>query len=40
MSDLLARLRLALRDHRRVLVLVVCWLAAAALLATVMSWMT
>ncbi len=34
---LLVRLRTALRDHRTVVVYVVCWLAAAALLATLIS---
>ena len=33
----LVRLRTALRDHRTVVVYVVCWLAAAALLATLIS---
>jgi hypothetical protein len=37
MGDLLARCRTALREHRRVLVLVFCWIAAAAILASFMA---
>ncbi|WP_281285604.1 hypothetical protein [Cellulomonas aerilata] len=37
MKPLLARVRAVLADHRRTMVLVVCWIAAAAVLATAMS---
>jgi hypothetical protein len=37
MGDLLARLRTTLREHRTVVIYAVCWIAAAAILATVMS---
>jgi hypothetical protein len=37
MGDLLTRLRAALREHRTVLIYAVCWLAAAAILASLMS---
>jgi hypothetical protein len=37
MGDLVARCRTALREHRRVVVLVLCWIAAAAILASLMT---